>query len=279
MRANTINDKEKTTILQLCNDSLNPIKESIHNCKKEQEAQSEVTFLENKSLSEDISFLNLKLNKIRALLTTFNISLNSTLDLDEFRNRDNLTSENFPIKREKCDSRKVLNKYESRTIFSSVSSDKYKPNSLIKPKQTLRLDNSCGNIRLPIIQVNKVNSEHIKSKSYICQEKHNNLIEVCRSLEHTYLDIVKQMDIYLNTEKNSHLKMSRFREFSKKIKEVYELLIFNKEKLIFANEGLEETNSNLSAQINEFQSIHNKERFCLHCHSTFRMSNNQEVMF
>lgn len=276
-RANTITEKEKRSILQMYNDSLNTIKESVHNYKKDQEVQSEAISLENKSLSEDISFLNLKLNKVRALLTSLNNNLGPAVDIEEARIRDNSTNLNC-LKREKYESGKDLIKSESRNIISSVSSDKYKSSSLSKSKQVLRLDNSCSNIRLPVIQPNKTVLEHVKPKmSDISQEKHNNLIEVCRSLKQTYYDLIKQMEDCLSNQSNSQIKMNKFREFSKKIKEVYELLIFNQEKLIFANETLEESNSDLSSQINEFQSIHNKERFCLHCHNTFRMSNNQEV--
>lgn len=260
------------------NDSLNTIKESVHNYKKDQETQSEAISLENKSLSEDISFLNLKLNKVRALLTSLNICLAPTIDMDEVKIRDNLVNI-ISIKREKFDSGKALIKSESRNLISSVSSEKYKSTSLTKSKQVLRLDNSCSNIRLPIIQPSKPAVEQAKPKiTDISQEKHNNLIEVCKNLKQTYYDLIKQMEECLNKEKCSQAKMKKYREFSKKIKEVYELLIFNHEKLIFANEHLEESNSDLSTQINEFQSIHNKERFCLHCHNTFRMSNNQEVI-
>lgn len=51
------------------------------------------------------------------------------------------------------------------------------------------------------------------------------------------------------------------------------------EKLVFSNKKLGEINDSLKKKVINYEEEHNKEKFCIHCHSTFIPKFNEEVTF
>lgn len=168
--------------------------------------------------------------------------------------------------------------FSNNKPFKNIQFDRTNINNCDSSKQNLNTNNQIQNMinnknNLDFENHSMKNTQNLLSDNYYCTHQTKASLSI---LENIYTKAMKSFELSMVNSKTAKEKKDSVKLLIKTLKPVMLNLKFLRDKLEFNNDCLKETNKILSLEINEIEVDKSKEKFCLHCHKTFKLKSKIE---
>lgn len=227
-------------------------------------SRNTVTLIEQNSHSKE------KINKIGNKLT----STGSLSNIKANVNANYLTkSKEIESKRISTSGKNIVKLTKSSSSnkeLESILSNQYKTNpssnKALNTTNIIKMMTSSRDIHIESPNVNSITVDNLNS--YL------------KPIVQDYQVSMEEFEKMINNDgSNTENILQKFKSLKNKIKRVVDEYNINTDKIRYNNLLAKEMNDYYQEKIKEFHEEDKKDRFCLHCHKTFLISNNEDVSY